>query len=271
MKQKLTAQKRFIPSRAGKLKLVILRPETQEAPLPGILWIHGGGYTLGMPGMVRFSCGRLLAERFGAVVVSPGYRLAGKAPYPAALEDCVDALLYLDAHREELGIGKLIVGGESAGGGLAAAVCLYARDHGGPKIDFQFPLYPMLDCEDTETSRDNHGKIWNTRRNHRGWRKYLGALYGTENVPAYASPSRAECLAGLPPCYTYVGDGEPFCAETKEYVARLKAAGVEASADVFHTDVHAFDRMTFWTEEAKAVTGKICKVFSEKILGEEES
>ena len=115
---KLIIQKRYIQARGGRLKLVILRPKKQQEKLPGILWIHGGGYTLGMPGMVRYSCGRLLAERFGAVVVSPGYRLAGRAPYPAALDDCVDALLYMDAHREELGIGKFVVGGESAGGGM---------------------------------------------------------------------------------------------------------------------------------------------------------
>jgi acetyl esterase/lipase len=250
-----------------KLKMIILEPEERKEKMPGILWIHGGGYAMGMASMVYFSRGKDLGERFGCVVISPEYRLSGKAPYPAALDDCYAALEYMWDHADELKIDRerIIVGGESAGGGLAAAVCLYARDRGKVKIAMQLPLYPMLDCEDTETSRDNHGKIWNTKRNHRGWRRYLGRLYGTRSVPPYASPSRAEDLSCLPPCYTYVGDGEPFLAETLDYVARLRKAGVEADADVFHTDVHAFDRMTFWTKEAKEASEKICRVYADKI------
>ncbi len=219
---------------------------------PGILWIHGGGYALGMASMVYFSMGRMLAKRFGCTVVSPEYRLADKAPYPAALKDCYAARKYMHEHAEELGIDpeRIAVGGESAGGGLAAAVCLYARDRGEVPVSFQIPLYPMLDCEDTESSRDNHGRVWDTKKNHWGWQKYLGDLYGTDRVPAYASPSRAEDLSGLPPCYTYVLDGEPFYSETLAYVKALNEAGVPAKADVFHGNIHAFDGL-FWTANAK--------------------
>ena len=148
---------------------------------------------LGMADMVHASCGKLLAKRYGAVVVSPAYRLAGEAPFPAALEDCYAALLYFYLHADELGIRRdaIVVGGESAGGGLAVATCLLARDMGEVPVAFQIPLYPMLDSNDTPSSRDNHGKVWNTRRNHWGWRHYLAELHGVDRVPAYASPARS--------------------------------------------------------------------------------
>ena len=201
---RLIREIRHIPARTGHQKLIILRPAGQQGPVPGILWIHGGGYMTGMAAMVYGSCGRMLARKYGAVVVSPGYRLAWKKPYPAALEDCYTALEYMADHAEELGIRRdqLIVGGESAGGGLAAAVCLYARDQGRIPVAFQIPLYPMLDCFDTPSSRDNHGHNWNTRRNHWGWKHYLGSLYGSPSVPKYASPSRETDYTRLPPAYT---------------------------------------------------------------------
>ncbi|MBR6206717.1 MAG: alpha/beta hydrolase [Oscillospiraceae bacterium] len=240
----------------GKLKLIVLR----YGRGPGILWIHGGGYALGTAGMVYASMGRILARRFCGTVVSPEYRLAGQAPYPAALEDCWAALKYMYESAGELGIDRkrIVVGGESAGGGLAAALCLYARDRGEIPIAFQIPLYPMLDCEDTDSSRDNHGHVWNTKRNHWGWSKYLGGLYGTAGVPPYASPARAEDLSRLPPCYTYVEDGEPFYDETLAYVRKLNEAGVEAHADVFHGKTHAFDAL-FWTRNAREAKKKLIK------------
>ncbi len=260
---RMTSESRYIDTAAGRMKIIVLRPRGLKGPLPGILWIHGGGYVLGMAGMVRFSAGRALAAGFGAVVVSPEYRLAGKAPYPAALEDCSAAYRYMFDNAEELGISRdmITVGGESAGGGLAAALCIYERDRGGPAPEMQLPLYPMLDCEDTETSRDNHGRVWNTKRNHWGWSKYLGELYGTDRVPKYASPSRETDYSGLPRCYTYVCDGEPFCAETLEYVKNLKEAGVDAHADVFSGNVHAFDRFCFWTKEAKAAKAALFRAY----------
>lgn len=268
---RLKTENRRIDAPGGKMKLIILRPENQTRPVPGILWIHGGGYMLGMPSMVHISCGKMLAKRFGAVVVSPGYRLAYKAPYPAALEDCYAALAYMDAHRDELGIGEIIVGGESAGGGLAVATCLYARDKGVVDVSFQIPLYPMIDCEDTDSSRDNHGKVWNTRRNHWGWRRYLGPLYGSDHVSAYASPARASDLSGLPSCYTFVSDGEPFHDETLAYVRKLQAAGVDAAVDVYHGDVHAFDMLCPWRDTSREAKRKLCEVYESKVCGERPS
>ena len=135
-----------------------------------------------------------------------------------------------------------MVGGESAGGGLTAALCMMARDRGEVKIAFQMPLYPMLDDRDTPSSRDNHGRVWNTRRNHIGWNLYLRGT-DREDLSPYASPAHQADYSGLPPAYTFVGKGEPFYCETLEYVRLLKEAGIPAKADVYDTDMHAFDML----------------------------
>ncbi len=250
---RLNSEIRHIETTAGLMKLIILRPESVTYPVPGMLWIHGGGYISGMAEMVYVSRGADVARRYGAVVVSPEYRLATKAPYPAALEDCYAALVYLKNHAAELGIrsDQIMVGGESAGGGLAAAVCMAARDREEVNVCYQMPLYPMLDCRDTESSRNNHGLTWNTERNHHGWKIYLGPLYGSNDVPPYASPSRQRDYTKLPPCYTFICKGEPFYSETMTYVHDLQQAGVEATVDVFPGDVHAFDMFLAWTEQGR--------------------
>ena len=251
---RLETETRMMETEHGSMKLILLRPREYEGKLPGILWIHGGGYFEGVPEMVHFSRGKDAARQFGAVVVSPGYRLSPKAPYPAALEDCYAALLWLRDNAEELSVDteRIIVGGESAGGGLTAALCMLAHDRGEVNVFCQFPLYPMLDCFDTDSSRDNHSLGWNTKRNHEGWRRYLGPLWGSAEIPAYASPAQRKDFSGLPPCYTFVCSGEPFYCETLEYVRRLNEAGVYAKADVYESDIHAFDMLMPLTKNARA-------------------
>lgn len=248
----------WAPSEDGSVKLLVFRPVRRAKPreeTPGVLWIHGGGYTLGRAEMIYISRAMALVKRYGAVVVTPEYRLAGKAPYPAALKDCYAALQYLRAHTEEWGIhsGKLMIGGESAGGGLAAALCMYARDRGEIAVAFQMPLYPMLDDRDTESSRDNHAPVWNTRRNHRGWKAYLGKRWGLDVSP-YAAPARQTNFAGLPPAYTFVGDIEPFYCETLAFVRQLRQAGVPARVDVYPNGFHGFDLLLpFWRVSRRAI------------------
>jgi acetyl esterase/lipase len=220
--------------------LVIKPAKTAEAPA-SVLWIHGGGYITGMKEMVYMSRAMDLVKNYGVTVFSPGYRLAWQRPYPAAVDDCYAVLEYIHKRRDALKAEKLMVGGESAGGGLAAAVCMMARDR-GIHIDFQMPLYPMISNIDTESSKNNHGKIWNTRRNHLGWRMYLRSA-AKNAVSPYAAPAQQTDYSGLPPCYTFVGDGEPFYKETMDYVSALKAAGVDAEADVYPSDYHAFDML----------------------------
>ena len=246
------------------LKLLILRPTTNRKPrehAPGLLWIHGGGYTVGMAGMVYMSRALNLVRSHGAVVVTPEYRLAGNAPYPAALEDCYTALKYLRDHAEELGCNRdqIMVGGESAGGGLTAALCMYARDKGEIKVAFQMPLYPMLDDRDTDSSRDNHGITWNTRRNHAAWKLYLRDVTG-EPSP-YAVPARQTDYRGLPPAYTFVGDREPFYCETLAFIENLNAAGVPAHVDVYPTGFHAFDMLLPFRKIGKQAAAEFEKQF----------
>lgn len=247
MRRYYTSEKILLPIAGRKLAVYLFRPTQNRKPpaeTPGILWIHGGGYVLGMAKMIYISRALPLVKRYGGVVLTPEYRLAKQAPYPAALEDCYAALKYLQAHAKQWGVNpaKLMVGGESAGGGLAAALCMYARDQGEVNIAFQMPLYPMLDDRDTDSSRDNHGHVWNTKRNHWGWKAYLGENYG-KAVPAYAAPARQTCYAGLPPAYTFVGDREPFYCETLAYIRRLQQAGIPAKVDVYHSSTHAFDML----------------------------
>ena len=243
-----TSQKITIASTGREIDLLIFRPTKNQKPkekTPGILWIHGGGYITGMAKMIYMSRAINLVKSYGAVVVTPDYRLSGEAPYPAALEDCYAALKYLKEHTDELCVNssQLMVGGESAGGGLTAALCMYARDKGEVSITFQMPLYPMLDNLDTESSRDNHAPVWNTKRNHYGWKKYLGALDG-KNVPPYAAAARQTDYSDLPPAYTFVGDIEPFYCETLTYIENLRKAGIEANVDVYPNCFHAFDMLT---------------------------
>lgn len=234
-----------IKSTGRDIKLLIVKPiknAKQREKTPGILWIHGGGYLTGMPEMVFITRAIDLVKKYGAVVVAPEYRLSKEETYPAALEDCYASLKYLKEHSDELGINssQIMVGGESAGGGLTAALCMYARDKKEINIAYQMPLYPMIDDRDTESSCDNHAPVWNTKRNHAAWKLYLGELWGND-VPVYAAPARQTDYSNLPPAYTFVGDIEPFYCETLTYIKNLQKAGIKAKIDVYPKCFHAFD------------------------------
>lgn len=230
-----------------RMKILIYRPDgTTGSFATGVLWIHGGGYITGMASMAgMMGMGPRLVKDHGCVVISPEYRLGKKGGYPNALNDCYAALKYMAVHADDFGIRKdqIFVGGESAGGGLCAALCMLARDRGEVNIAFQMPLYPMIDDRDTESSKDNHNKVWNTRRNHYGWKTYLGNLYGTDIVPPYAAAARQTDYSNLPPAYTFVCTGEPFYSETLTFVENLRAASVDVGLDVYEGQYHAFDML----------------------------
>ena len=234
-------------------------------PATGVLWIHGGGYFTGMASMAGF-LGRApsLVKKFGAVVVSPAYRLGRKGRYPNALNDCYDALRYMVIHAAELGINpnQIFVGGESAGGGLTAALCMLARDRQEVHVAFQMPLYPMIDDRDTESSKDNHSIGWNTRWNHFGWRIYLGPLYGTDEMPAYAAAARQKDFSHLPPAYTFVCTAEPFYCETLDFVAALRREGIEAQVDVYEGLFHAFDMNFPWWDVSRQAARRFEAAFA---------
>lgn len=253
----ILAEKRYINSDGHKIPVIILKRKDHTGNAPGILWIHGGGYATGMKEMVYMGRAENLVKRYGAVVMSVGYRLSAFHPFPAGFDDCYAALLYLKEHVYELGIrdDQIMVGGESAGGGLCAALCMKARDTKDVNIAYQMPLYPMIDNIDTDSSRNNHAKVWNTRRNHMAWAMYLRKT-DKSAVPAYAAPARQTDYRNLPPAYTFVGTAEPFLDETRTFIGNLKNAGVEASIDIYDGMYHAFDMMEPNSDIAKEAARK---------------
>ncbi|HET8882204.1 MAG TPA: alpha/beta hydrolase [Solimonas sp.] len=233
-----------IPRRdGGSLRVVVYRARHERADRPAVLWLHGGGYLIGAPEQDVATYRRLIAAG-DCVIVAPDYRLGFEAPYPAALDDGYDALLWLKSHAAELGVrdDQIAVAGMSAGGGLTAALTLYARDRGEVNVAFQLPLYPMIDDRmTTESARDNDAPVWNSVANRIAWQVYLGERHGTDDVPVYAAAARADDLRGLPPTCTFAGDLEPFRDETIAYVDKLKAAGVPVAFELFEGAYHGFD------------------------------
>lgn len=208
----INVEKIKIQTKHRKIPALVLSPKGKTNKTACVLWIHGGGYILGMKEMVYMSRAVDLVKKYG-VVVAPGYRLAFYAPYPAAIQDCYETLLYIKKNNSILGIDtrQIMIGGESAGGGLCAALCMMARDKKEVDIAYQMPLYPMLDNYDTESSCDNHGRVWNTRRNHLGWKMYLRGN-AKKCVSPYAAAARQMDYSDLPPAYTFVGDGNKNAA-----------------------------------------------------------
>lgn len=236
----------------SKLRLRVCSPEVKKEGVPGLLWIHGGGYGLGCPEQ-DFHFVQKFVDASGCVVVAPDYRKSVRAPYPAAFDDCYEALLWLKENGQRYGMrdDKIFVGGNSAGGGLCAAIVLKARDRGDVRIAFQMPLYPMIDDRMiTSSSQNNDAPVWNSKSNELGWRLYLGEDYGTDKVEKYAAPARETDYSGLPPTLTYVGTVEPFTDETVEYVEKLIQSGTEVQFRLFGGCFHGFDLFK-WTKPAK--------------------
>ena len=227
----------------NELPLVIYAPKEAQPGATGFLWIHGGGYAIGTPGGERSFLKPFVLET-NTVAVVPDYRRSVTEPYPAAFHDCCNALLWMKHHAGELGINEnqIFVGGASAGGGLTAAVTLYARDSKEVDVAFQMPIYPMInDRMDTASMKGNREFLWDEKRNRAAWQQYLGDLYGTEKVPAYAAPAREKNLCDLPPTYSFVGTLDPFYDETLQYIQTLQACGVSAKCDVYEGAFHGFD------------------------------
>lgn len=227
-----------------QLKFAVAKSNKPKNEAVGLLWVHGGGYALGAPeqdgGFVQ-----KFIEATNCVVVLPDYRLSTEAAFPAALEDCYDTLLWMKDHASELGIrfDQIFVGGDSAGGGLAAAVSLLARDRGEVNIAFQMPLYPMLDDRMmTSSMQNNDAPIWDSHATQVAWQMYLKDHFQTEDVSSYAAPARATNYHNLPPTYTFVGDIEPFYDETRIYIKNLQQAGIPATMDIYPGCFHAFDQ-----------------------------
>ena len=250
-------------SDSSKMRLCIYKPKITDGKMPAVLWMHGGGYGMGMPEQ-SLTRAKQLIDAHPCVVVSPEYRLTIEAPFPAALDDCYTTLLWMKNNAETLEINdnQLFIGGDSAGGGLTAALSLYARDKKEVNIAFQMPLYPMLDDRmNTVSAMDNNAPMWNAKSNYNSWKLLLGAAFGTDDVSAYAAPARATNFTGLPPTATFVGELEPFRDETTDYVENLRKAGVAVDFKVFDGCFHAFDYFPY-SKVSKAAVAFITSAFA---------
>jgi triacylglycerol lipase len=218
------------------------RPAGNDDVLPAIFSIHGGGYILGSYLMDDFLHDEW-SPQLGTVGVSVEYRLSPDTPYPGPLEDCYAALHWTYEHADELGVDADQIGiyGLSAGGGLAAALALLARDRGEVSLAFQLLDCPMLDDRQTTKSLAAAGLyVWDATSNEFGWRSYLGDLYGSDDVPPYAAAARATDLAGLPPSCVVVGSIDGFRDEDVDYALRLNQAGVPCELHVIAGLPHAY-------------------------------
>lgn len=236
------ADHRVAVAGAGDVRVRLYRPAT-TAPVPVLVWFHGGGYVIGSPEQDEASH-LALVRRLGIAVAAVGYRLAPEHPHPAALNDAMAALRFVHdsgpLHR--LDATRVVVGGQSAGGGLAAAAALQARDE-GLALCGQVLIYPMID--DRTIARDDVDarlhRVWSVPSNTFAWRAYVGDGAGGDRVDARAVPARATRLAGLPPTWIGVGSADLFHDEDVAFADRLRAAGVPCTLEVIAGAFHGFD------------------------------
>jgi len=217
-------------------------PESIDRPAACLVYFHGGGFVLGSNPLQERLFLRI-AEEVPFVLVMPDYRLAPDHPFPAGVEDCYATLQWVARYASRIGIdrSRIAVAGDSAGGGLAAAVAQMVRDKKGPDICLQMLLYPVTDCSMTTESANLYTDtpIWNSAANRKMWEFYLKGWEGP--VSPYASPMHAGSLAGLPPAYVETAEYDPLRDEGIEYARRMAADGVEVTLHETKHTVHGYD------------------------------
>lgn len=240
---RVRTEERMIPGPAGapEVRIRVYHPAEFTPSRPAILFIHGGGMVLGDLDNDH-QAAITLCDAIGALVVSVDYRLAPEHPYPAAPEDCYAALHWMAGNAEELGVStsRLAVYGASAGGGLAVAVCLMARDRRGPRVHFLMAIYPMLDDRNETASSQEilDVGVWDRTANLEAWAWYLDG-----HAPdGYAAPARAENLHGLPPTFIDVGTVDLFRDEDITFAERLMQTGVPCELHVYPGAYHASEK-----------------------------
>jgi len=239
--ENVLVEDRVVPGPEGgpDLAVRVYRPVNAVGPLPGILFIHGGGMILGTLDTDHLTA-TMLCENVGAIVVSIDYRLAPENPAPAAVEDCYAGLTWMAGHADELGYGpveRLAVYGGSAGGGLAIGAALVSRDRGGPTLRYLMAPYPQIDDRNVTASSLEIVDIgiWDRAGNIEAWEWYLGG----QPADQYSAPTRAKDLTGLPPSFIDVGDQDMFMDEDLEFASRLKDAEVPVELHVYPGAYHA--------------------------------
>ncbi len=218
-----------------RLKLYV--PDGLPTGSPALYWIHGGGMVLLSADGDDALCAQRAADH-NMVVASVDYRLAPESPAPALVNDCYAGLTWLADNATARGVdpARIMIGGASAGGGLAAGTALYARDNGGPDLAGQLLVFPMLDHRNETASSQTitDPRVWNRQTNILAWEAYLGG----EAPTVYSSPSIATDLSGLPPAYVNVGQFDLFLDEDVAYARALLEAGVAAELRVYPGAFH---------------------------------
>lgn len=242
---------RALPGPAGDVPVRLYTPEGR-APFPVLAYFHGGGFVIGGLETHDGTCRELCAEA-GCMVVSVDYRLAPEHPFPAAPEDCYAVTRWLAEHGAEIGAdpARLAVGGDSAGGNLAAVVSMMARDRGGPSLRHQLLVYPVTDhAFDTPSYEENAEGYMLTRDMMRWfWGHYLSDP--THADDPLASPLRAKDLSGLPPATVITAEFDPLRDEGEAFAERLIAAGVKTELTRYDGVFHGFFAMTSFIDKAK--------------------
>lgn len=224
------------------VRLTLYRPKELDWAAPCLVYFHGGGFCMRDQGYIHRYAARY-AQGAGCVVVFVHYRTADAAPFPAPFEDCYAALNWVwdNAPRLRLDRARIAVGGDSAGGALAAACALRARDEGGPKLCFQLLVYPATDSRmETESMRKyTDSPMWNARLNRKIWELYLRD--GDHGMPEYAAPMLARDFSGLPPAYVEVEEFDCPHDEGVAYARALEGAGVTVQLEDVKGTFHGFD------------------------------
>lgn len=243
----ITRTDHSVPGAEGDPDVTVLlyEPVGRASSVPGMLWIHGGGYVVGSAADDDLTCRRIATET-GAVVASVDYRLAPETPAPGPVDDCYAALAWFHKQVGVLGLdpARIAIGGASAGGGLAACLAILTRDRGEFSVSYQLLVYPMLDDRTgttVEASPYVGEFIWTPADNLFGWTSLLGHEPGGEKVSPHTAAARVETVAGLPPAYIGVGSLDLFLDEDLEYAKRLVAAGIPTEVHVYPGGYHGFN------------------------------
>jgi acetyl esterase len=240
-----------VPGPRGSIPVRVYTPEG-VGPFPVLMYFHGGGWVLGNLETSDGPC-RALARRAGCVVVSVDYGLAPEHKFPAPLEDCYSATQHVADRAGVFGVdpSRLAVGGDSAGGNLAAAVTLMARDRGGPPIVFQMLNYPITDYSFDTPSYSDYADGYSLTRGAMVWYWSHYLRVPEDGRHPYASVLRARDLSGLPPALIMTAELDPLRDEGESYAARLRSAGVQVDLRRLDGMIHGFFRMAGVFDQAK--------------------
>lgn len=216
-----------------------------QPPQPLLVYYHGGGWVIGDLDTHDSAC-RFLAEHSGCRVLSVEYRLAPEHPFPAAPEDALAAFRWAHEQAERLGINpaRIAVGGDSAGGNLAAVVCLQAREDGGPSPAMQLLLYPACDALGGQASRETFAKGFLLTRNDMEWFEAHYLPDGCEHDDPLVSIMRAPDVGNLPPAYVATSGFDPLRDEGETYAERLRDGGVRVALQRHRDQIHGFANLT---------------------------